>query len=754
MKDFLIFQYLDDQCFESQTSISVIFAHQREYDNQQNISDEIKFFFQDHSFSDKLVVIIPEYATDSFKQFFISGKEDTFNRIPSKGDKYFDSNYFVYSFDRDGQLKSLVNQISEDQNQFFTHLFRSGNSEIFRKGNGLVESSSDHHFVFPSGKHSAKFIRTGNILINSPEIFFLTIQLFKYIKGKNFIYCDTSSINVLPYALLELKRRFGKKFKSPTINSFSSYEVFESRKIPFSKDSLVLISASTSGNIIDRLLQDRLAERDQILVLYFIGPPEKYGSHSSNILCNLTLGDDFKSGIEQFATHKNEIDCKLCTDHSRPIAVLGDVFLTIQPRIQSVLLSTDHQPKFLSNFIMNYRGKKEDDVLIKVFYKEDDANNDYEVFLDTKKLFSKMVLGLFPKYLEKLNRLINVYIPANVKYLIHLPDEGSKILAEYISKGINCAVAPEVLHIKNLANVLDKTGSVVIVASSIVTGRHLLHISRALRSNDKLSIIYFVGVSRTANEKYTATLRSNLSRGKDLSDTRPVISIEELNCPNEKANSSWKVERKFWESIIDKAEDTDELYKFAKARRQILLKNKETIGLCNEAFLLKFNNERLRLRKGFAFWNFKYSEAETFQSEVYFTIASIINNLEHKDTNEKYSLKQTNYIRNLISPDNFHRYNDGIIQAAILRAGQSECFAYDLDKDSSLKMRTILESIVDEFDKDHGEGLMEFLLAIGVKKLRLRFNDLTEILNACSSVENKIVSSMAKHIQKSLIHGK
>ena len=68
---------------------------------------------------------------------------------------------------------------------------------IFKNNGGLVESTPDHHFVFPSNKHCSKFIRTGNVLINQSEIFFLGVQLLKYIQGKNIIYCDTSSINVL-----------------------------------------------------------------------------------------------------------------------------------------------------------------------------------------------------------------------------------------------------------------------------------------------------------------------------------------------------------------------------------------------------------------------------------------------------------------------------------------------------------------------------------------------------------------------------
>jgi len=753
MKEFLIFQFQDNQHFDIPTSVTVIFCHQKDYASQQNISDEVKLFFQEHTISDKLLVILPAFASSSFKSFFADGKEETFKRIPSKGAGYLDSSFFIYEFDQNGVVTPVDRRISEDEDGFFGLLFRCGNCEVFVKGNGLVESSSDHHFVFPSGKHSAKFIRTGNILVNSPEIFFLAFQLLRFIGKVNHIYCDTSSINVLPYATLELKRRFGRKFTSPTINSFASYSVFEARKIPFQKDSLVLVSASTSGNIIERLLKDKLAVREQILVLYFLGSDHQYNAHSSSILCNLTRSQNFTQGVDKFETFKTEDKCDLCIGFSRPVAVLGDVFLTIQSRIQTVLISTDHCPKYLNSFVKNYRGRKAENVVIKTYYKENDPNQDYEVFIDTKRLFNKMTSGEFPEYARKINRLINVSIPANVKYLLHLPDEGSKILADYILSRINCTVLPEIIHIGEIDKVKDKEGSAVVVASSIVTGRHLLHVSRSLRKSDKLSIIYFLGVSRAASELYSTTLKSNLVRGKDSSDLRPVIAVEELTCSNEKNITSWRDERVFWENVIDQTNDTEQINVFAKARRHQLLSNKETIGLFDNVFLPKTNGTALQLRKGFAFWNFDYKEAEIFQSEVYFTISSIINNLEHKDAHEKGSLRQTNYIRNLLSPDNFHRYNDGIIQAAILRSGRAECFAYDLDSELSLKMKSILESMIDEHDKDHGEGLLEFLLAIGSKKLRLKHNDLIAVLNATELIEVPLINQMARHVRAAVIPG-
>ena len=146
-------------------------------------------------------------------------------------------------------------------------------------------------------------------------------------------------------------------------------------------------------------------------------------------------------------------------------------------------------------------------------------------------------------------------------------------------------------------------------------------------------------------------------------------------------------------------------------------------------FLKSFNNKDLRLNKNFAFWtSFDYNVEEISQSEVYFTISTIISNLEQKEINSPPSLKQTNYVRNMLSPRNFHRFNDGIIQASLLRCGKTEYFAYDIDDELSLQMKEFLISIIENYDSVDGEALLEFLLAIGINRLKMKKEDMIKVL--------------------------
>ena len=79
-------------------------------------------------------------------------------------------------------------------------------------------------------------------------------------------------------------------------------QVFETSKDSFPPESLVLISSSTSSNIIERLLREQRADKEQIQVIYFLGPNDKFLNHSTNIICNLTKEDHFNLGEEEFET--------------------------------------------------------------------------------------------------------------------------------------------------------------------------------------------------------------------------------------------------------------------------------------------------------------------------------------------------------------------------------------------------------------------------------------------------------------------
>jgi len=762
MNDFYIFQYDDSLNFSESQSITVVFVNQRKYPRHKKLIDELESFFQSHLLTDKLIILIPGYSNPEILEYFSNDILETFRRVPGFNQNYNQKSCFVYQFDVNGNYstcikKDLVKETTSSELEFFNYLNRNGTTQIFKNRGGLVESSPDHHFVFPSKKHSEKFIRTGNVLKNSAEIFFIAVQLLEKFDNATSVYCDTSSINVIPFAIFEIKRRFGKDFDSIPINSFESYSVFENQNSIFQRESLIIISSSTSGNIIDRLIKRRLASKKQIVVLFFLGKEKMFLNHQESILCNLTLHkDSFPKGFKIFETYPDGENCKLCRKYSRPIEIQSDVFLTVQPKVTNLTLKKTDAPKHLSGFMLRHRAKEEKDNIFKTYYRENNGDNlgNYDVYIDSSRLL-ELLNGnkVSKKFKEKLTRKINTFIPATTKYVIHLNDKGSKVLTNFIVDKVEFKEPPKIIEIDNIDKIENKSGCAVIVGSSIVTGRHYLHLSRILREYPDLSIIYFINIFRTSSEEYGKTAKSNLGQGTDGGQTFPVISVEDIFCTPRKGNTNWDYEKDFFENLISNIDESknQELANFALNRIEILRNSSKTRGLVNNVFLDKYDGGKLMLRKGFVFWDFSVDEKTAYQSQVYFTISSVLNHLNNNPIDSERTLKQSNYVRNLLSPDNFQRFNDGIIQASILRAGKIEFFAYDLDKESSLKMKSFLKSIVDKYDNTHGEALLEFLLAIGTRKLRLKKKDLKDVLNYCSKIDNPLLSQFSVYLVKMLV---
>ncbi|MGB6038147.1 MAG: hypothetical protein WBG42_17860, partial [Cryomorphaceae bacterium] len=190
---------------------------------------------------------------------------------------------------------------------------------------------------------------------------------------------------------------------------------------------------------------------------------------------------------------------------------------------------------------------------------------------------------------------------------------------------------------------------------------------------------------------------------------------------------------------------------FFRSRMDVLA-NSQSInkkGLLNDLFFPVYKkNEKLELRKNFAFFDFDDYIEKVSQADVYFTISSILNNLRNSNRLEK-KLVQEAHQRNLISPANFSRFNDGIIQASILRSARKEELAFDIDTSSSLEMLNILKSIVANADNEQGEGLLEFLFAFAIRKITLtnkHFKEFKHTLKKHNIHNNRIAGVLINHL--------
>lgn len=767
MSSFYIFSYR----FEEKTkdveansiSATVIFCSSEEID-ESDLQNKIIEFYQQHYQTDRVLIIGSSNIETRLKQVFVQNMDETFKGIPRRHETALADSIHIAIFDNLGILKPIHGKFNSET--LLSTFIKEGLQRIFIDRGGLIVAESAHHYVFPSKKHCDRFLRTGNILLYSAEIFFIAFSLLKHYKEEQFsrIYCDTSSINSVAFALFELKNRFLEKKLDALVESFSSYEGLYNNPEQYTKDAFILISASTSANIIKYLLSlQTTIDRENIVVMYFLaGQTGDVLNVIDQILCDLTLSESNPNGIPPYTTYK-ETECQLCKNGSYAVPVSGDVFLLESPKVNTLLLSKNDREKNLSKFVSQFRKHKGSGEVLKVHYKAHNTEK-YEVYIDFERILEIIEEKHLKEFKNKLDQYINQYIPGKTKYLLHLMDDGSLALTKYVYSKLagiyKDDYLPIILDQDSLAKIKDDVdGAVVVIGSCISNGKNLLYISRALREFQKLEIVYFIGLLRTADQEYADILEDNLTMGRYGSGTFGFHAASKMFCSNSSRTSPWIEETKFLKDIIYFLSNKDEVkssLEYFKERKKIIdtASGDENKGFSNNIFYPRITtnpHEELQLRRGFAFWDFGDYHGIVTQADVYFTISNILNSLRHSK-NPSRQLKQAIYVRNVLSPTNFNRFNDGIIQSSLLRAAHSEELSYDIDPQVSQEMYEILETTILYYKQEQGEALLEFLYAIAIRKLRLLKIHIKQVLEIVrQECTEELFRCLANYIEFKLI---
>jgi hypothetical protein len=117
-------------------------------------------------------------------------------------------------------------------------------------------------------------------------------------------------------------------------------------------------------------------------------------------------------------------------------------------------------------------------------------------------------------------------------------------------------------------------------------------------------------------------------------------------------------------------------------------------------------------------------------------------------------LFQTNFVKNLIDPFIFNRYNDGVIQASILRAAKSNELNYSLSFDQSNDMLTLIRTFINNKEQQQGEAIFEFLYSLAIGKLRLHkehYKLLLDELDEQKEIRMQIFTSEINEVYKNCL---
>jgi hypothetical protein len=343
------------------------------------------------------------------------------------------------------------------------------------------------------------------------------------------------------------------------------------------------------------------------------------------------------------------------------------------------------------------------------------------------------------RFKDRMNNAFSRHLPASAGIIISPDDADSQAIAAQAQSWIKAHTNKDVpcLTSKDLPDEAKlKSGeSVIIAIGAIETGTQIQAIDRALRNPCGSSPrVYIVGVSKHQNLPSVQNVIKDL-QFSGTSNAHGVVLLEQMTLPGREEALAWVNEWTFLSEFVDPLkspppEFPDELLKEFCSRMSLVegLPQKDLSGFFWNSSL----GSALRLRDTFAFWDFPSGKAA--QADVIVTIGSILQSLRE---GQNTKLRQSAFHHSVISPSMFSRYNDGIIQASLLRCALPREIDYSGSDHLSQRMASLLRELFKETDSDTGEAVPEFLMALAMGRLKLKRQD------ACCALETLVSANQS-----------
>jgi hypothetical protein len=639
----------------------------------------------------------------------------------------------LWQYGRDGEAHP-------DRDERLSRILDAGLLHIFRTRQGFLEAGPYFHYISPSGRHTSKFMRIGNLLLRGVETEFIALGLLRYVPlDTRHIYTDTATINPIAYALADLRRRMDTKSPPITIDSFSCWSPSETFAWADQTRSVSLISASTSGTLKNEVMRQTEVPEERIITIFYGGESKPTGP----VLCDLPRTHGASDAEQPPDNYDSEAKCKFCREKIAAVQISGDQFLPARPVVNDVLIRARHAPDWFSSALPALVGKE---IITCQRGDPDPKRGTHAIAFDLEPLLQDE-----SQFRRRVDRVLQTLVPAGLGFIVHGEDESSTALARRIAvlyaEHVGAAL-PDTAVIP--ADALRDDGSspiphdcaktVLIVAGSTVSGRYLLRISQSMRTVcPSAPLAYLAALSRLSDRQRWSQLRSNLAYG-EFPDQHPVHAAYVIELPDQTdPPDSWPSE----EVLLSELGERDDLPEdqLAAVRERLALLTSasapEGRGLDGDAFLPSaVSGEPLRLSKGFAFFGrdehalWKHAS----HADVYFTMTAVLHGLRLRSTDGD-SLRQFEHSRRVIGPENFARFTDGVVQAALLRAAKRQEINYEADDRLSSQMTDILLYFARRPTAQESEGLPEFLLAVACGRMTLVDNDLRQLAKAIGDLQ-------------------
>ncbi|TWU40036.1 hypothetical protein Q31b_33800 [Novipirellula aureliae] len=692
------------------TSHVTLICYATSVSHEDDFLDEVRRYCDENSPPDDVALLGPSFIKADLQR--IRESDRFLKRLPGAS-RYVDTPVA-------SQICFGADGLQNCEHPDIARIVRAGLTCLFDRHQGLIRGSSAFHFIKPSGRHCDAFLRTANVLVRGVEIEFIAACCLASCPDEmTRIYTDTGAIHSVAFAMLRLFTGFGDSRSKSIIDSFGSYQSFDNYPFIDAAHALVLVSASTSGKLIEGIVR-REPQIEHALTIFFLGE----SSEAQSILCDLTFhATDNPDGLSKINSYAAD-SCPMCLG-STGVRMSHEQFMPQGPQVEPVLIRAKDAPPNTSKFFEPLVGHE----IFKANYREADSSSaSREVYLDLVPLFSTDLFSHVAGLKDDFDRFVSHLVSVNTRRIVHLNDKASKHFAGRIAIFAHeHGVTADILSAKELQELGGEDpqlgGTTIVAASAISTGRGLSEVSKSLRYAQRGGAIkYAIAFCRTKDQVLSQDVQRHLRFGDHGPREHDVSIMYEFYLPSwrPEGQTAWEAELKLLSSSLEPP--PSDLQRRKEIVRESLSSTNR--GLANDLFLSSPAGDPLKLRPSFAFWDFDYSSEDwadrpPSQADAYATIVTVLHNIRQGKRNRENSLNQDDHVRRVISPRCFERFNDGIIQASLLRAAYFSELDYSLDDSLSEDMRSILSTVFGQSGTSVGEGAYEFLLAIALGKLKL-----------------------------------
>ena len=681
----------------------VVFFNGPDWITPEQITYALQVQLQKYVLPDHVLFLTPDIFRGQVKDELKKDSSDISIALQRKGQSS-NVKYGFGFFSHDGRLSSHEIYEGTDKDlskriiNSFDYILDAGLKCLAKKCNVLERAPSGFLFSKPSSRAANYFIRADALLAEAANSHFIALACLKHVApaelstAPKVIYIDTISFLPVALSIKLLLNTFGKN--SPlAIRSFKSYEGM-SGCAPSGSVALCLISASTNCGLAQKWYEENGFDASKIITILSFLKKSPYCS----IVLPLEKPHDFST-----------------SDGSDPrplIRIQGERFVAQHSETKFLNISVKHAHDKLQERFEKFVGKG-----FFGCYGQGVTGNRRTVWADRAKLAAD------EEFQKWLSDCVIEEVSLSTNTIIYDDDPASLAMATS-AKSLLEGYGLTILHFlsfDDLENLETFVGGALILAAAAERGSRLLSVSRRLRSNQESGTrVYLVGALLGRSYDQITELSSNLTQPPSGAKRYSVKSYLEFPVSNPICNSHWEDEDNLLSRIISQSSRPPAFV----IERASELKITGDSGLIESAFWRSSRTgDPMKITKGFAFVNDKTDVTSSTSVEIFLTINWVLQNARQSaKVEEGKKLASIELQQVLLSPEVFSRYDDGVIQAAFLRAAHPAEMDYREHEGYSMAMSDIIKRIVRGYGSSRGEAALEFIVALCIGKIALHSN--------------------------------